>query len=119
MLDSLRHLFSFSDTLQVIRTPAEQDKVEALSSGLALFQYALCPYCVRVRRAMRKRGLQLLQLDVIKNEEARTELVLGGGKLQVPCLRIEQDNGDVQWLYESGDIIRFLERRFTLCSDAI
>jgi len=32
----------------------------------------------------------------------------GGGKTQVPCLRIEQAGGEVEWMYESDDIIRYL-----------
>jgi glutathione S-transferase len=30
----------------------------------------------------------------------------------VPCLRIEDNNGDVRWMYESGDIISYLDQRF-------
>ncbi|HAI96784.1 MAG TPA: glutaredoxin, partial [Methylococcaceae bacterium] len=37
----------------------------------------------------------------------------GGGKLKVPCLRIEED-GKVSWMYESSDIINYLEDRFAV-----
>jgi glutathione S-transferase len=37
------------------------------------------------------------------------DLIAGGGKDQVPCLRIENDDGDVRWLYESIDIVRYLK----------
>jgi len=30
----------------------------------------------------------------------------------VPCLRIEKADGAVEWMYESADINRYLERRF-------
>ena len=39
------------------------------------------------------------------------DLVRGGGERKVPCLRIE--HGDrVEWMYESDDIIAYLEGRF-------
>jgi glutathione S-transferase len=38
-------------------------------------------------------------------------LVNQGGKLQVPCLRIEKD-GKVEWLYESSSIINYLNDEF-------
>jgi len=40
----------------------------------------------------------------------REQLEMGGGKVKVPCLRIEQGD-DIRWLYESDEIIRFLEMR--------
>jgi len=38
----------------------------------------------------------------------RDNLIDGGGKSQVPCLRIESEDGAVQWMYESRDIINYL-----------
>ena len=40
--------------------------------------------------------------------------MVGGGKRQVPCLRIEATPGEVQWLYESMDIIAYLQRQQAL-----
>ena len=37
----------------------------------------------------------------------QSELVAGGGKGQVPCLRIEKEDGQIQWMYESNDIIKY------------
>jgi glutathione S-transferase len=34
-----------------------------------------------------------------------------GGKVQAPCLKITHDN-TVEWLYESGDIIDYLDEKF-------
>jgi glutathione S-transferase len=39
-------------------------------------------------------------------------LLQGGGKVQTPCLRIAGEDGQVRWMYESGDIIRYLQQRF-------
>ena len=32
-----------------------------------------------------------------------------GGKIQVPCLRIEKNDNEIEWLYESKDIIEHLD----------
>jgi len=37
------------------------------------------------------------------------ELIAGGGKIQVPCLRVENKDGDVRWIYETSEIIRYLK----------
>ncbi|MEL4247667.1 glutaredoxin family protein [Shewanella xiamenensis] len=92
------------------RPSAEQQKIDAQTQALALYQYNACPFCVKVRRAMRRQGLNIQTLDAKKSQH-KDELIAQGGKQQVPCLRIE-DNGQVQWLYESKDIISYLEQRF-------
>ena len=51
--------------------------------------------------------------DAKRSETAKHELVNGGGKLKVPCLKIIDSSGDVNWMYESKAIIRYLEERFT------
>ena len=42
---------------------------------------------------------------------------MGGGDLKVPCLRVEDGQGEVQWMYESGEIIGYLEGRFLAGAD--
>jgi len=61
---------------------------------------------------MYKLNLPITTLSVSKGSPHRETLLNGGGKIQTPCLRIEQD-GQVQWLYESSAIISYLEQRFT------
>jgi glutathione S-transferase len=38
---------------------------------------------------------------------------VGGGKRQVPCLRIDGDDGQSHWLYESMDIMAYLKQQFS------
>lgn len=49
--------------------------------------------------------------NILSNVEFKTELISGGGKKQVPCLRIETENNEARWLYESADIIRYLRQK--------
>jgi len=46
--------------------------------------------------------------DILLDREAYIDLSRGGGKGTVPCLRIERDTGDVEWLYESADIVEYI-----------
>lgn len=78
-------------------------------SDLALYHHAACPYCQRVRSAMASLGLDIELRDIRKHPPYRDELVHEGGMGQVPCLRIRQPDGSIRWLYESADIIEFLE----------
>ena len=64
-----------------------------------------------VRVALWWLGLRIPLHDIISHPEKRAELIAGGGKSQVPCLRIESESGDVQWMYESIDIIRYLREK--------
>jgi len=61
---------------------------------------------------MKRNSLTIEIRDVKRSRIAREELLAGGGDLMVPCLRIEDGQGQFQWLYESSDIVRYLESRF-------
>jgi glutaredoxin len=89
-----------------------QKQLDARTSGLTLYQYKSCPFCVKVRRAIKRQSLAIETRDAKRCDTARDELVAGGGRLKVPCLRIEEASGESRWMYESGDIIRYLEGRF-------
>ena len=89
-----------------------QNDVDRETAKLSLYQYAACPFCVKVRRAMKRNSLTVETKDAKRNPQFAKELVEGGGNLKVPCLRIEDNEGAVTWMYESSDIIEYLEQRF-------
>jgi glutathione S-transferase len=80
-----------------------------MSEKYVLYQYESCPFCYRVRRFLAETGLTVEMRDTLRDPQARRELIEGGGRPTVPCLRIERD-GEVEWLYESLDIIDYLRR---------
>ena len=93
------------------RSPRSSDGT--VVEGLTLYHFASCPFCVRVRLAARKLGLVLAERNIHRDPGARDELMHGGGKTQVPCLRIEDAEGGAPvWMYESGEIVQYLESRF-------
>ena len=83
--------------------------VEGLASRLALYHFDSCPFCLRVRRELVRLGVEIELRNIHRDHSRYDELVRGGGKQQVPCLRIENDDGTVEWLYESSDIIVWLQ----------
>ncbi|MCG6887758.1 MAG: glutaredoxin [Proteobacteria bacterium] len=95
-----------------VRSTEAQAEVDARTAQLKLYQYLACPFCVKTRRAIRRLGLQIETRDALHNPEFRKELEEQGGKQQVPCLKITHDDGRVEWMYESSDIIRYLESCF-------
>jgi len=91
-------------------TKEQQAKYTELLSHLSLYQLPACPFCVKVRRAMKREGIELPLRNIKdKEQDYRAELIQGGGKATVPCLRIENSESDIQWLYESTDIIDYLK----------
>ena len=110
VLGSLILFFDWLFTPKGIKRDAdEQAGIDSKTSALRLYQYKACPFCVKVRRAMKRNSLNIQTYDAKRNETSRKELIEGGGKLKVPCLRVEGKEGDVCWIYESSDIIAYLE----------
>ena len=81
-------------------------------SGLSLYHTPYCPYCESVRSAARRLGLDLELRDIDESFECHKELVTATGRQSVPCLRLEREDGSVEWMHESEDIIAYLEERF-------
>ncbi len=91
--------------------PADaQARVDRLTDNLKLYHYEACPFCVKVRREMKRQSLNIELRDVKRTVSAKEELLAGGGRLKVPCLRIERDDGGTEWMYESSDIITYLHK---------
>jgi len=87
-----------------------QQQVDKKAQSLSLYQYNACPFCVKVRREMRRQNLNINLVDA-KQDNNKQELISEGGKLQVPCLKIS-NNGKVEWLYESKAIMNYLNSEF-------
>jgi glutaredoxin len=94
------------------RTPEAQQKVDEECKALVLYQFRTCPFCIKVRKELKRLSLNIEKRDALKEPAARAELAEGGGAIKVPCLRITNEHGAHTWLYESDDIIAYLRERF-------
>jgi glutaredoxin len=94
------------------RPAAAQQQVDAHTRKLVLYQFLMCPFCVSVRRAIKRLSLNIETRDALRDPASREQLLTSGGKVQVPCLKITDDQGAVTWLYESRKIIQYLQQEF-------
>jgi len=92
------------------RAPELQAEIDTSTQHLSLYQLPACPFCVKVRRAIKRDGLNIELRNINQNENYREELIKEGGKRTVPCLRIIDENKEVTWLYESKDVVSYLQQ---------
>jgi glutaredoxin len=102
--------FIFSPKKQQ-RTESDQEKINEEVKSIKLYQFYACPFCIKTRRAIKRLNLPIETRNA-QSGQYRAELLAGGGEVKVPCLKIESNEG-VQWMYESADIIQYLEKRFS------
>jgi glutaredoxin len=95
----------------LVRSAQEQRAIDQATRVMSLYEFYACPFCVRTRRAIHRLNLNIELRDAQNDPGHRAALSQEGGALQVPCLRIDGDEAST-WLYESADIIAYLEKRF-------
>ena len=96
----------------VQRPAGEQQAIDQHTANMTLYQFRMCPYCVKVRHAIKRLSLNIETHDVLREAAAREQLLAGGGKVKVPCLKITDDQGKETWMYESTDIVHYLHQHF-------
>jgi glutaredoxin len=95
------------------RSAEAQQAVDNRSKNLTLYYYPSCPFCVLVKRQMKRLNLNIRKIDPRKDTEAMKNLQEQGGKVQVPCLLISSGDGSSEWMYESADINDYLTKEFS------
>jgi len=94
------------------RPEEEQQKIDSEVTNLVLYQFKTCPFCIKVKRNNKRLSLNIETRDAQHNPTYREELLQGGGQIKVPCLKIVDDKGNDSWMYESDDILQYLQDRF-------
>jgi glutaredoxin len=104
----------------VKRDAQSQASMDKSTQSLALYQFNACPFCVKVRRQMKRQSLNIELRDVKIEGEHRQTLLAQGGKVKAPCLRIDnyQDSGNTHWMYESKTIIEYLQTHYSTANAA-
>ena len=96
----------------IVRTPEVQVEVDRACQRLALYQFRACPFCIKVRKEMARLGLNIETRDAQHDDSHRAALESGGGRVKVPCLLIQHQDGKQEWLYESDAIKSRLQAWF-------
>jgi len=102
----------------LVRALAAQDIIDKQCESLVLYHYKTCPFCMKVRQEMRRLSLPIQRIDAQPEGSDREALRQDGGLAKVPCLRITDDAGNSQWLYDSDKIVAYLRGRFSASSVA-
>lgn len=97
----------------LVRQPVQQVQIDQQCRSIVLYQYKTCPFCIKVRQEIRRLSLKIDLLDAQQGGKNRDDLIRGGGQAKVPCLKITDQAGNSQWMYESGEIIAYLRGRFS------
>lgn len=98
----------------VKRVPALQAQIDGQCKDITLYQFKTCPFCIKVRKEVHRLALPIERRDAQHNEANRAELLHGSGLTKVPCLRIADKDGKVQWMNDSSAIIAYLQGRFVV-----
>lgn len=80
-----------------------------MQDNITLYHMAYCPYCVRVRRAANKLGIELNLIDINDHPEARGMLLQERQRATVPVIEYTV-NGQRQLMGESKDIINYFKQ---------
>jgi glutaredoxin len=96
----------------IVRPPHEQQQVDQDTRNLVLYQFRTCPFCIRVRREIKRLSLNIEMRDARNDPRSRDELLQGGGEIKVPCLKISDKEGHATWMYESARINQYLQERY-------
>jgi len=97
---------------KIKRDAAAQLEVDLQAKSMSIYQYFACPFCIKIRRTIHRLNIPLEYRDAqVRGSEHRNTLEKEGGRIKVPCLRI--DAGDqTTWLYESSEIVAYLNQQF-------
>jgi glutaredoxin len=84
----------------------------ATADKLSLYYFPSCPFCVIVRSTIDQLGLDVEFRDIHEDGEHREALIAERGRATVPVLQIESPDGDLRWMPESRDIVRYLNSTY-------
>jgi len=106
-------LISFLTMPRKIKRNADtQLKVNRKAASMSVYQFFTCPFCIKTRRAIHRLNIPIEYRDAqLRGGEHRNTLEREGGQIKVPCLRID-DGETTTWMYESKDIIAYLNQQF-------
>lgn len=103
----VRHIDRLTAPTPIEHEAQIQAQLDLKTETFTLYHLETCPFCVKVRREIRRLNLKVKFKEIAQDPVALQELLAGGKLDQAPCLRIEGPTG-TQWMYESSVINEFL-----------
>lgn len=88
--------------------------IPSLVKNVKIYTTPYCPYCVRAKRLLERKGVPFEEIDVANDDQARIELAERTGRRTVPQIFIGQDHvggsDDLHALEEQGKLDAMLGR---------
>ena len=88
--------------------------IPSLVKPVKIYTTPYCPYCVRAKRLLERKGVPYEEIDVANDDQARIELAERTGRRTVPQIFIGQDHvggsDDLHALEEQGKLDAMLGR---------
>ncbi len=69
----------------VAREVSAQKVIDDVTASMAMYQFKTCPFCVKVRRELKRQSLNIELRDAKNDLDIKSELVREGGRHKVPC----------------------------------
>ncbi|RQG98170.1 glutaredoxin family protein [Natrarchaeobius oligotrophus] len=79
-------------------------------SDITMYELPGCPYCAKVRSKLDELDLEYDVIEVPRSHDERTEVEEVSGQTGVPV--ITDETNDVVGMYESADIVDYLEETY-------
>ena len=79
-------------------------------ADITLYEVPGCPFCIRVQRKLEELDLEYDVVEVPRSHAARTEVKELSGQTGVPV--IDDEAQGVEGMYESADIVAYLEETY-------
>ncbi len=95
----------------VVRTPAAQQAVDEVTASMSMYQFKTCPFCVKVRRQLKRHGRKIELRDANGDADLKAELVREGSRHKVPVLPNERAHNNVQLQFQSNATMADLRQR--------
>ena len=68
----------------IARNPSVQKEIDQMTASMSMYQFNTCPFCVKVRRELKRHSLNIELRDAKNDAEIKAELVREGGRHMVP-----------------------------------
>lgn len=95
----------------VKRSIKDQQRVDRLAFRMTLYDHPTCVESIRARHHIKELNVPITVKDLKRCHAYEKELLTGIGKIKVPCLRVEAQDGS-RWIQESDEITGYLNQKF-------
>lgn len=99
--------------LGVRRSRVDQTIVDIQAQTMLLYATPSTQNSVKVIKEIKRLGLKIPIVNPLLNNTYWEDLIVFGGKKEIPCLKIKRRDKRAKYLYFSDDIIGFLQREFS------